>query len=347
MFRSFQLCNVAIQNHLGKLLCLILMVSPLLGLSKEQLIKLHDAGVDDSVLLQRLQANGIDFQPTSESLTELRLAGLSESVITAITSTKVRPSSTQLLAIALQAFQQGRYSDASDLFSHYLNEHPSDFGVRYLFIRSQVGSKQRSAAITNYKLLKQSTDDAARRYVTLLGPILFPEKEEELRRELFQDLSDLKAEEASAVIDRMYLLPNQKDLLKFYLNKSQGNLASGMMQLSALRVTTGGKGEGLKQLQTELQKDAESFNQILKRLSWYRLSPFTNGVCTPESVRLELPQHEYSLQEYIRLVSNAARLFPLNPHVLDLEFQAALLNSSYEDIESFGDKILGAKGSLR
>jgi hypothetical protein len=47
------------------------------------------------------------------------------------------------------------------------------------------------------------------------------------------------------------------------------------------------------------------------------------------------------------LVANADRLFPLNNWVLDQAFFATLLARPYEDVESFGDLILEAKGSLR
>lgn len=90
-----------------------------------------------------------------------------------------------------------------------------------------------------------------------------------------------------------------------------------------------------------------AFREFQAQLQRYLNSSLTNGTCTPEWARATILKQNFSMQEYIRLVANAVRAFPLNPEMLDLAFHAALLTSDYEIIESFGDEILEAKGSIR
>jgi hypothetical protein len=330
------------------LLLMLLFVSPSFGLSKEQILRLRDTGVDPQIIAQRVRANGIEFQPTEAVITELRRAGLPEPLLATIALARVQASDSEQLGAAVRAYQQGRFADASDAFGSYVITHPNDSRARYLLVRSQVSADRKALALANYELLKLSNEDEALRYVAELEFILYPEKQEELRKELLRYLSDFKTEAALAVVDRMHLMPHQMDLLKFHINESQGNLSTALMRLSAVRKALPSDSPGLLlELQSDLQKHAREFDEILKRITWYRLSPVTNGTCTPESAHTELQKQRYSLLEYLGLVRDAARLFPLNPRVLDLEFQASLFSASYEDLESFGDKILEAKGTLR
>lgn len=332
---------------ISALVFLVLAASCAAALSREQLNRLQQAGIDPAVIIQRLQASGIDFQPTSDVLAQLRKSGFPEAVIAAVALAKVQPNASGQLAVALRAYQQGRFADSAELLGPYMSSHPEDFRVRCLLARSQIKADQKPLALANYQLLKDSNNPNAQRYAVTLEPLLFPEKEEELRQEMLHDLSDLKGAQAIAVVDRMYLLPHQKELVKFYINESEGNLASSFMRLAAIKTATQSNPAGIAQLQSELQSNAGLFADILKRITWYRLAPLTNGACTPESARTEAVKLSFALEEYLKLIANAARLFPLNPRVLDLEFQAALLTSGYEDLEAFGDQILDAKGTLR
>lgn len=178
-----------------------------------------------------------------------------------------------------------------------------------------------------------------------LIPILSPELNRELEDLLDQDLAQLKGDEALSLVDKMYLEPQQKELLKFYINRRQANLATAISRTVSMHALSPEK--PVAELQREVTEDAAILSKLKERIDWYRYSAITNGSCTPDWIRKEVPTQDYSIQEYARLVANAEDRFPLNSWVLDQAFFATLLSKPYEDTESFGDKILNAKGTLR
>jgi hypothetical protein len=96
-------------------------------------------------------------------------------------------------------------------------------------------------------------------------------------------------------------------------------------------------------------READLFAKIQDRIAWYRYSPLSTGSCTSDWIRQQIPKQHYEIQhEYMELIANAEKQFPLSPWVLDHAFFATLLSDRpYEDLESFGDFILEAKGTLR
>ena len=56
----------------------------------KQVIRLHQSGVSDEVLLQRIRADRVAYDLTRDDLADLRKAGVSERVIQAMRETRAR-----------------------------------------------------------------------------------------------------------------------------------------------------------------------------------------------------------------------------------------------------------------
>ena len=173
----------------------------------------------------------------------------------------------------------------------------------------------------------------------------------ELESLLDKALLALKAADAMALVDQMYLSSDQKELVKYYIDLRRGNLTSALMRTTVLQRKMSGQADSnaASELRLEVARDADLFAKIQDRAAWYRYSPLSTGSCTSDWIRQQIPQQHYEIQhEYMELIANAEKQFPLSPWVLDHAFFATLLSDRpYEDLESFGDSILEAKGTLR
>lgn len=245
---------------------------------------------------------------------------------------------------ALKAFKAGDTKGAADQLRSYLAEHPGDQRAHYFLARFDLKLGLDEEAIRECGLIKSAVKPGDEKYVENIEGLL---KLEDQKKQLNKYLAEMKPELAMTLADEMPLAPREKELIRFEINMAQGNLASAMFRLSIIRTSTPEGSPELDAMERDTRTSAQSFKEISDRLHWYLYSPFCNGPCTADRVRIDLPKQDYSLLEYMRLVANAARLYPLNPWVEDLAFHAALLSASYEDLESFGDRLLEAKGSLR
>ena len=80
------------------LVALVLMILPCASycqaLSKQNIIDLHRAAVDDSVLIQKVAHDGIDFEMSSETILELQKDGISSEVMKALLSANANSATT-------------------------------------------------------------------------------------------------------------------------------------------------------------------------------------------------------------------------------------------------------------
>jgi hypothetical protein len=248
---------------------------------------------------------------------------------------------------ALKLYKDGKVSMAEEELQAYLHDHPEDMRGHYFLSRFDLQLGMRDNSIREYNILKSSAKPQEQMHIADLEVRLYPEKIVEQKKRLNRALLELKADEAFTIVDEMTLPPREKELIKFEINSAQGNLASAMFRLATLRATAKESSPQVDAMERDARTSAKNFKEISDKIHWYLYSSFATGTCTPEWARNELPKQNYSLLDYMRLVSNATRLYPLNPWVQDLAFHAALLSAQYEDFESFGDKLLEAKGSIR
>jgi hypothetical protein len=255
----------------------------------------------------------------------------------------VTPLPTQFLE-SLILFKAGDVRGAAEGLHRYLNEYPDDVRGHYFLARFDLLLNDRKEATAEYNLVKTSTSPDSLTYAAALTSIFSLEDQ---KTRLQDELSSMKTSEAIHLVDSMNLSPTEKELVKFEINMAQGSIATAMLRLATLRSLAPKSTPQFDAMEKDARTAAGNFKEISDRLHWYLYSSFCTGSCTATWARTELPKQTYSLLEYMRLVSNAARLYPLNPWVQDLAFHATLLSAPYEDLELFGDRILTAKGSIR
>jgi hypothetical protein len=242
----------------------------------------------------------------------------------------------------------GRYGEAAPLIEQYLRIKPDDNFARYVLVQIDLHANRKNEALAEFKNLQQAVQTPeVEGYIKKLEPQVFPELNAELERSVDRNLAELKGDDAIGVVDEMHLEPQQKELLKYYINRREGSLTKALLRTMTIQATGQSGATAAQGLRDEVTSEAKLFKELMERLDWYRYSAITNGKCTPDWIRKEIPKQNFSMLEYGRLVANAEEHFPLNSWVLDHAFFATLLSKPYEDVESFGDKILEAKGSLR
>jgi len=250
-----------------------------------------------------------------------------------------------ILLRAVQLVRKGQYTEAASNLEKYVQLEPENVSGRCLLAVAYFRAQRNDKAVVEFKSIQKlpsgpDSDNCLKK----LAPLISPELNRELEKSLDSRLAELKSEEAIAIVDTMYLEPQQRELLKYSINLWQGNLANAFSRLATIRMMS--PDGSVEPLQKKVTEEVAFFQKVKGRLDWYRYSAITNGTCTPESLVNEEREQVYSLQQYAALVADAEQHFPLNSWVLDQAFFATLLLKPYEDTESLGDKVLGAKGTL-
>jgi hypothetical protein len=249
---------------------------------------------------------------------------------------------------AVQLQRQKDYVQSSKLLKEYLADAPSDQLARCLLLNIEVRTHEKSAAIEELAILKRSPippnlSNVVSKLEVAVGNF-------ELERSLNKALVALKPGEATDIVDRMAIGAQQKELLKYYVDLRQGNLASALFRAMTLdHLTVSDSSAAAPTFREKVSEDTDLFTKIQQRVDWYRYSALTNGSCTSDWIRQEIPKQHYEIQqEYMKIVANSEKEFPLSSWVLDHAFFATLISDRpYEDLEAFGDTILDAKGILR
>jgi hypothetical protein len=242
----------------------------------------------------------------------------------------------------------GMYGEAVPVFEQYLLMKPEDNFARYVLVQISSRANRKAEALAEFKNLQRATQTAeVAGYIKKLEPLVFPELNAELEKFVDRELAGLKGETALTFVDQMHLEPQQKELLRYYINRREGSLTKALLRIAAIQAAGPEGSTAAQGLREEVTTEAKLFKELTERLDWYRYSAISNGTCTPDWIRREIPEQNFSLLEYGRLIANAEEHFPLNSWVLDHAFFITLLSKPYEDVESFGDKILEAKGTLR
>jgi hypothetical protein len=259
-----------------------------------------------------------------------------------------QPARRDLFVRAVQLEKQKDYAQSSALLKQYLEKTPGDQLARCLLLNIDVLTHEKLEAIEQLSVLKRSPiPSSLEGIVTKLETSV---RNFEMERSLNNALEALKPVDAVGVIDSMYLTSQQKELLKYYIDLRQGNLASALLRAMILdHPSATGSAVLPSEFRNKVVQDTELLTKLHQRIDWYRYSALTNGSCTSDWIRQEIPKENYEIQqEYMKLIANSEKEFPLSSWVLDHAFFATLLSDRpYEDLESFGDAILEAKGSLR
>lgn len=323
---------------------------PLLGagLALKQIQALGQAGVAPAVIEQRIHLEGLSFVPSEDDLDSLEKQSLAVIVREEFLHGKVSVDNREILYAGAQRYRDRSFMGSALALERYLTADPKNYGARLLAIHAYSRVGDVAARNRHCVALRDSVSDpAATPFLQEAPAFCEPEKEEALQNAVLRQLNELRGEEALAAVDQLHLLSYQKEILRYYIRRDQGNFAGALQHLATLRRLRPASAGELEPLAKELSEAAKSLAAIRQRTEWYQNAPLSNSTCSPEMARRVSQQDGYSLTEYVRLARNAARQFPLNPWVLDISFQAAILASPYDEVRTLGDQILTAKGNLR
>src|SRR5215470_2637862 len=142
------------------------------------------------------------------------------------------PSSAALLKNGVALAKAGRYLESAEALKPYTDTTPDNVSAQCLLVLVEFRAQQTKEALEGFRKLESGRTTAdSTACIRKLTPVLRPGLNQELEKALDARLSELKPEEALSLVDRMYLEPHQRELLKFYVDRRQGNLASALSRL--------------------------------------------------------------------------------------------------------------------
>jgi hypothetical protein len=345
---------------------LLLLVAPAYcgaQLTKSSLLDTYHSGAPQSQIIERINSEGVDFEITADVLQELRDGGLPRAVINALLSAADHGSSERTRTAAapddpvLRAkdlYQQGRVADAIGLLDNYSVSKPADLDAIRLLILLQIESKQGAAARNELSTLKaRPQSEAVRALISQLEVLmsdyqLSPSDLARFKAELMNDLDSYRIADARTLIDNVFAeKPITAEVFKFNLSLYEARFTAAAASIRRVMAANSGDRNTAFALQSELTANVSEYRSLVDKINRYVYSPLTSGSCTPGEAREAAAQQRFSLSEFVSLVGNASRLFPLNPGFMDLTFEALLLTGPYSEVERVGDEVIAKKGQLR
>ena len=109
-------------------------------LSKQNVIDLHRAAVDESVLIQKIASDGIDFEMSSDNIIELNKEGISSNVMKALITASAK---TTAHADFRNLYKEGKYAELADRLEADLQSRPTDVKTRALLIMLDLKSAKK------------------------------------------------------------------------------------------------------------------------------------------------------------------------------------------------------------
>jgi len=201
---------------LEALLTLVILAPSLLAqsLSKQDLIDLKKAGVDNEVLIQQIQKDGIGFEMNAATTIELKNLGLSDEVLSALLNVKTSSAhagTTQSDSVAA-LYRAGKFPELADSLKATIKANPADYRSRALLVMTLLKMKENDAAHAEFGQLASHEQDATaapivkqvRRLLETLA------KNEEAKGKLLSALKDYQTTDAYAAVDQLSASQMQK-----------------------------------------------------------------------------------------------------------------------------------------
>jgi len=349
-------------------LLLTLLLAPVLfaqALSKQDVIELKKAGVDDRVLIQQIQKDGISFELNAATTIELKGLGVSDDVLSALLSsgkTANRPAPATQNDSVGALYKAGRFPELADRLKTTLKANPSDYKTQALLILTLLKMKENDAAHAEYQqLAAHNQDPAAVRYVNQVKALIDSlQATEEAKTKLIAAVKDDRVADATAVVDQLPVSLMQKELLRINLDLYQGKFDQARDRFSKIPFSSYAEKERSGKILENISAAEATYTKLVSRIEFYLHSRMSPVECSfPISATTQgaayAPQYtedfkkiaSMSSNEYVSLVSNLNQLVPLNDDAKNLSFHAELLTGNYGQLELLGDKLLKDKGRIR
>lgn len=319
------------------------------ALSKQNVIDLHRAAVDDSVLIQKIASDGIDFEMSSDNIIELNKEGISSNVMKALITAAAK---TTAHTDFRNLYKEGKYAELADDLKADLESRPNNVKTRTLLIMVYLKLGQKDLALKELTKLKElPPSDETKLYTAKVDELLASLSSQEGTKAKFtESLKNYKAADARELINQLPASPFQKEILSVYLSLYQGNYDEAHKIASNIKVASTADQERIKNIQDQITKANWSFYHLAERIEVYLHSPLVPSACYAHAGAMATTFGEFSsisLTEYLNLIEELSQLAPLNDWVLDLIFHGEMISSKYEDLEAIGDRILKAKGAIK
>ena len=328
------------------------------ALSKEKLVALKNAGLNDSVLIQQIQKDGIGFDMNADTTLELKNVGFSNEVLQALlqasskmTSGSGQPTQNDSVAALYKA---GRFPELADRLRATLKANPSDYKTEALLIMTLLKMKEQDAAHTEFQqLAAHETDLSAAAFVKQVKTLFESlAKTEEAKSKLIAALKDYRVSDATEILDRLSASPTQKEILKINLDMYEGKFDQARDRFSKIQFASYSEKER-SAIPDHITQTEAAYKKLMSRIDGYLYGPLTPVDCSfPLSTAANYgKQYEelasLSANEYVELVNSLTHLVPLSEDVRNLTFHAELLSGRYDQLELLGDRLLKARGSIR
>jgi len=335
------------------------------GLSKEDILKLHGAGLGSAVLVQQIGNDGISFEMTSETTLELKRLGLSDDVLSALlaaSKNKRQPPAnpTDLaarelvrqadirnpLVRATELYREAKYASAAAELESLLAQFPSHHKARTMLIATYLRADQFPDAEREYILLRNAGESASN-YVRAAEKLLNTWKSNASTKEqLLSHIAKLDTGGAFKTIDEISGSEAQKIILRSFIHAYGGHFDEAKLAIERGRSALG---ESVaKDILARLERRKAQYDGLRGIAEKYLHSPLGVSVCSLEWIREgKLPEMaSMSVEEYVTSVASLARIAPLDNDVQTMSFHAALIKGDYEEVQKYGDLLLSANGRL-
>jgi hypothetical protein len=310
------------------------------GLSEQNLLDLKKAGIDKAIVIQQIEKDGINFQMDASTTIRLKNIGFSDDVLSALLNASKGTSHSVSDDPVKSLYSQGKYTELCDYLKSQVDKDPANYRLRTILIGSLLKINQQPAALAELEKLKdQSRDPAAKAYLASASLLVSSwQKQQEAKNKLLTALQNYNYAEAGSAIDQLPASAMQRQILHMLIDSYAGKFDEAIARTSQLQSISFTDKERIDAIKDKIAFSEKSYHPLMDRVNLYYYSPKTLGDCTDK---------QFSISEYIDIVGKLSKLAPLNPQVMNLAFHATLLSSQYENLQTLGDKILAAQGTIR
>lgn len=348
----------ALLNVAGKLppLVLLFIASHAYSqqLTESKIIEMHKAGLSDDLIIQQIKRDGISFKMNADATLELKRSGLSERVIGELLSPSpaekvIAAKNLTPVDTARDLYERGDYAKVIDFAQDALIKSPESSRMRVILILGYLRLNQLAAAHAQAEELhKFASTPEDQRYLSKTQILLDRlDAQQAFKMRFIEALNKLSRSDAEAVLQDGIADDDERRLLTVYLDVFSARFAEATKLIDGLVTLPFSQ---RKQLENYVQFVSLRYAASEKKVNDYLYSSLTPSYCDSDYNYMTTYFGEFSrwsLQDYREQVTVMASISPLDSKSMDLAFHAQLLATAYADLQSLGDKILAAKGSIR
>lgn len=319
-------------------------------LTKDALILMHQSGVSDAVIAQKIKADGISFDPSVNDLIELKGMGFTDVVLNSLLESRAQARSAD--AQLRGWYDEGKYDKVADWCQAHLKENPKQPKIQALYALVLLRTDQADAARTVLASLKEESaspgySGTASRYAhQVQATIDSLARSKAERAAVLQEFKSLQADRARQAIRTSTLTDSQKTLLEIQADVYEAKFDSARDRTKALPASFSEERAATAALLKHVGEWETAYQQNLAKTESYLYSPLAASSCLVSEIGKTPDFNQLSLKEYSESVSTLVAIAPLSSRSLDLIFHASMLQSPYTTVQSIGERILAGKGNI-